>query len=247
MLYREKREKDMQDERSYRTQRRLLVLGMCLGYLGCLLTLWYIWKAPRQWWFDTFWLHIGANRFTLMLIPLIIFCACYFKLLCISGDMLRFRDRHLDERQRMVRDSAHRTAYKIVMLLCLLVPLYLAAQGLFISKPAATPPTTSPNYLTIRPAIAYIHFIPMMPYSSAHSRVLPPVVEWLSTAGNHWQILQVHFVDFWQPLMVSPARPAPTAPAIAPPNTSIYYGLVLLTLLLIISTLPKAIVAWQER
>lgn len=237
----------MQDERSYRTQRRLLVLGMCLGYLGCLLTLWYIWKAPRQWWFDTFWLHIGANRFTLMLIPLIIFCACYFKLLCISGNMLKFRDRQLDERQRMVRDSAHRTAYKIITLLCLLIPLYLAAQGLFIGKQAATTPTISrPNYLTInRTIIVYTRYVGTIHTNNTPSRVILPMIEWIATDGKN--IPPVHIAPPWQPLMMSPTQPAPTAPAIAPPDASIYYGLVLLTLLLIISTLPKAIVAWQER
>ncbi len=236
----------MQDERSYRTQRRLLVLGMCLGYLGCLFVLWYIWNAPRQWWFDTFWLHIGANRFTLILIPLIIFCACYLKLRCISGNMLKFRDRQLDERQRMVRDSAHRTAYKIITLLCLLIPLYLAAQGLFADKPA-TPITSSPNVITIKQsAIAYTRSASVVHGKTNSFTILFPGPEWLMIAGKS---VPVQLETSWRPLLISQVQPAPTAPApvIAPPNAAIYYGLVLLTLLLIVSTLPKAIVAWQER
>ena len=236
----------MDDERSYRTQRRLLVLGMCLGYLGCLLVLWYIWNAPRQWWFDTFWLHIGANRFTLILIPLIIFCACYFKLLCISGTMLKFKDRQLDERQRMVRDSAHRTAYKIITLLCLLIPLYLAAQGLFVRPPAPTPASRSSTTLTIlHPAITYTGYLRVVP-----DNIHPPIAfsspKLLTIDGKN---VTVQLITLWRPLVAWQLESAPTAPApvIVTPNPGIYYGLVLLTLLLIISTLPKAIVAWQER
>jgi len=242
----------MQDERSYRTQRRLLVLGMGLGYLGCLLVLWYIWNAPRQWWFDTFWLHIGANRFTLMLIPLIIFCACYFKLRCISGNMLKFRDRQLDERQRMVRDSAHRTAYKIVTLLCLLIPLYLAAQGLFGGKPAtptvSSPPVSGLHYITIKqsPIVFIDHMGIVRSEASPSLTIISPDTKLLTAAGKN---VPVQIYWFWQPLRISQVQPPPAtpAPAIVMPNPGIYYGLVLLTLLLIISTLPKAIVAWQER
>ena len=236
----------MQDERSYRTQRRLLVLGMCLGYLGCLLTLWYIWNAPRQWWFDTFWLHIGANRFTLMLIPLIIFCACYFKLRCISGDMLKFRDRQLDERQRMVRDSAHRTAYKIVTLLCLLIPLYLAAQGLFADKPSAPSTTSSPGAVTtFRSDISFAHYVKVVPGNTR----LPIVLHSTKLFTIDGKNMPIQLITISQPAIIWQVLPAPAAspPVIAPPNAGIYYGLVLLTLLLIISTLPKAIVAWQER
>lgn len=241
MLYREKREKDMDDERSYRTQRRLLVLGMCLGYLGCLLVLWYIWSAPRQWWFDTFWLHIGANRFTLILIPLIIFCVCYLKLRCISGNMLKFRDRQLDERQRMVRDSAHRTAYKIITLLCLLIPLYLAAQGIFARPPAPTPASPS-AFTVIRPAMT--GYVIVAPHINTQDQITQA---WLALDGKNTLL---HTITIWRPAVIWQLRPTPPtgpAPVIVQPNAGIYYGLVLLTLLLIISTLPKAIVAWQER
>ncbi|HKV57302.1 MAG TPA: hypothetical protein VJO32_03440, partial [Ktedonobacteraceae bacterium] len=165
----------MQDERSSRNQRRILVLGMCLSYLGCLVALWYIWNAPRQP-FDTLWLRIGANRFTLIVIPLIVFCACYFKLCCLCGDMLKMRDRQLDERQRMVRDSAHRTAYKIVTLLCLLIPIYLAAQGLF-AKPQATPTNSASPVITMQPQM-----------------VIDYATKWVMTTGSpsplHYTLIQ---------------------------------------------------------
>lgn len=54
--------------RSITTERRLLVIGLCLSYIGCLATMWYIWNAPRQA-FDTFWLSFGQSRFTLMIFP----------------------------------------------------------------------------------------------------------------------------------------------------------------------------------
>jgi hypothetical protein len=43
----------------------------------------------------------------------------------------------LDELQRMVRDQAHRYAYKIIALLCLFAPIYLIIQNML--TPAALP------------------------------------------------------------------------------------------------------------
>jgi len=256
----------MQDERSSRTLRRILVLGMCLSYLGCLLALWYIWNAPRQP-FDAFWLHIGANRFTLIVIPLIIFCACYFKLCCLCGDMLKMRDRQLDERQRMVRDSAHRTAYKIVTLLCLLIPIYLAAQGLFAApRTTPTPTTTSaaPSIIEYR-----VGWVPVTP-GSAHSTPIPSGLTWTMTSDYYilalpqtrlsWKntsttdshlysapnLAQVVHNGLVTPPLSYANNPVDNSPH-ASLNAGVYYTLVLLTLLIIVYTLPKAIIAWRER
>lgn len=246
----------MQDERSSRTQRRILVLGMCLSYLGCLLALWYIWNAPRQP-FDMFWLHIGANRFTLIVIPLLIFCACYFKLCCLSGDMLKMRDRQLDERQRMVRDSAHRTAYKIVTLLCLLIPIYLAAQGLFANNQTQPAKSASPA-LTAQPPIVIDYATKWVmatgsPSPMHYTLVQPDIsMTWISASALAASAdgLPLHAATLMDRIALEQTRlampPAVTSPH-ASLNAGVYYGLVLLTLLIIIYTLPKAIIAWQER
>lgn len=241
----------MQDERSSRNQRRILVLGMCLSYLGCLVALWYIWNAPRQW-FDTLWLRIGANRFTLIVIPLIVFCACYFKLCCLCGDMLKMRDRQLDERQRMVRDSAHRTAYKIVTLLCLLIPIYLAAQGLFANNQTQPAKSTSPA-LTAQPQMVIDYATNwVMTTGSAmplhHNFIQPQAsITWIATSADDLPLhaaTLVNRIELAQANLVTP--PAVTSPH-ASLNAGVYYSLVLLTLLIIVYTLPKAIIAWKER
>src|SRR5215831_8182175 len=96
------------EERPIRTKRRLLVFVLCLSYIGCLATMWYIWNAPRQA-FDTFWMSFGQSRFTLIILPILILSICYFSLRHITGDIIGWGVKYLDERQRMVRDQAHRS------------------------------------------------------------------------------------------------------------------------------------------
>jgi hypothetical protein len=94
--------------------------------------MWYIWNAPRQA-FDTFWLSFGQSRFTLIILPILILSICYFSLRHITGDIIGWGVKYLDERQRMVRDQAHRSAYKIIALLCVFTPLYLIIQNVLTS------------------------------------------------------------------------------------------------------------------
>jgi hypothetical protein len=115
-----------------RTKRRLLVIGLFLSYVACLATMWYIWNAPRQA-FDTFWLSFAQSRFTLIILPILILCGFYLSLHHIAGDIIGWGVKNLDERQRMVWDQAHRSAYKIIALLCLLMPLYLILQNMLTS------------------------------------------------------------------------------------------------------------------
>ena len=121
------------EERPIRTKRRLLVIGLFLSYVTCLATMWYIWNAPRQA-FDTFWLSFAQSRFTLIILPILILCGFYLSLYHITGNIIGWGLKNLDERQRMVRDQAHRSAYKIIALLCLLMPLYLILQNMLTSS-----------------------------------------------------------------------------------------------------------------
>ena len=100
------------EERPGRTERRFLVIGLFLSYIGCLATMWYIWNAPRQA-FDTFWLSFAQSRFTLIILPILTLSIFYFSVCQITRDVIGWGVKNLDERQRMVRDQAHRTAYKI--------------------------------------------------------------------------------------------------------------------------------------
>jgi len=120
------------EERPRRTERRLFVIGLFLSYIGCLATMWYVWNAPRQS-FDTFWLSFAQSRFTLIIIPILFLSICYFSLRHLTGDIIGWGVKNLDERQRMVRDQAHRSAYKIIAFLCLFTPLYLIVQNVLTS------------------------------------------------------------------------------------------------------------------
>ena len=122
------------EERSRTIERRLLVIFLVLSYIGCLATLWYIWNAPRQA-FDAFWLSFGQTRFTIIVLPLLALAASYFSLHHMTGDIMGWRVKKLDERQRMVRDQAHRYAYKIIALLCLFAPIYFIIQNLLTATP----------------------------------------------------------------------------------------------------------------
>ena len=127
------------EERPGRTERRLLVIGLFLSYIGCLTTMWYIWNVPRQA-FDTFWLSFAQSRFTLIILPILTLSIFYFSLCQITRDVIGWGVKNLDERQRMVRDQAHRSAYKIIAFLCLFTPLYLIIQNMLTSPVNASIP-----------------------------------------------------------------------------------------------------------
>ena len=120
------------EERPRRTERRLLVIGLFFSYIACLATMWYIWNAPKQA-FDTFWLSFAQSRFILIALPILILCIFYFSLRHITPDIIGWGVKNLDERQRMVRDQAHRSAYKIIAFLSLFTPLYLIIQNVLTS------------------------------------------------------------------------------------------------------------------
>jgi hypothetical protein len=195
------------EERSRRTERRLLVIVLCLSYIGCLATLWYIWNAPRQA-FDAFWLSFGQTRFSLNILPLLLLGSSYFSLLRITGDIMGGGVKKLDERQRIVRDQAHRYAYKIIALLCLFTPIYLIIQNMLTAAPLAA--NILGNAIMRSQTTTAIGMVISHPHSS-------PAVQTIYIARN------------------------------ALLNQGIYYALFLLTVALIVWTLPRAIIAWKER
>jgi hypothetical protein len=183
------------------------VIVLCLSYIGCLATLWYIWNAPRQA-FDAFWLSFGQTRFSLIILPLLLLGSSYFSLLRITGDIMGWGVKKLDERQRMVRDQAHRYAYKIIALLCLFTPIYLIIQNMLTAAPLAA--NILGNTIIRSQTTTAIRMVISQPHS-------PPAVQTIYIARN------------------------------ALLNQGIYYALFLLTVALIVWTLPRAIIAWKER
>ncbi len=123
-------------------ERRLLIVVLCLSYLACLAGLWLIGNFPGQ-------AHavlpgifgLGQNmRFALLAVPLVGLCASYFRLRHLTGKIMQLPERKLDERQRMIRNRAHRIAYRIITMLCLAILAYICVHSMLLS---ATPPATT--------------------------------------------------------------------------------------------------------
>lgn len=97
-----------------REQRRRLVLGAYMGYVGVVI-LWSISTALSSGWFFAAALAVGA-----------LMVYCYTRLLFKGGFWLLANapDAQLDERQRYARDNAYRLAYAYASSAVMLALLY---------------------------------------------------------------------------------------------------------------------------
>ena len=132
--------------------RRLFVLGLYGSFLGCLVALWLtgtLFGHPDQVLPDWLMQGIESSRYIVLAVPLICLAACYGGLRYVTAEIMGCPERFLDERQKMVRDRAHRSAYKVMKLGALLVPLAICAGAMFL--PARTPaPVPAP--VRVQPA-----------------------------------------------------------------------------------------------
>ena len=221
------------DDIASHTERRLLTIGLYLSYIVCLAALWLISALPGQthaFFPDIFGLANQSEsiRFSLLVVPLFVLCACYFGLRRMTGKIMQLPERKLDERQRLVRDRAHRIAYRIIAVLCLVTLAYICIHNMLVT---ATPPAS--ETANIRPAFSYI---------------------FVNKGLQTWSIVQKQGV-LWnitsqQPnLVVSVQQSAPAVSAIPTDllGLGLLYGLFLLTMVLIVKTLPTAIIGWKER
>jgi hypothetical protein len=138
----------MYDDIPSHTERRLLTIGLYLSYLACLAGLWLISALPGQ-------THIlFPTIFGLLFVPLFVLCACYIRLRRITGKIMQMPERKLDERQRLVRDRAHRMAYRIIAVLCVAILAYLCIHNMLVT--ASPPPTPAASEIaSVRPVFSY--------------------------------------------------------------------------------------------
>lgn len=249
------------EERPVRRRgRRLLVLVLFLCYLAGLGALWYAWNAP-QGWFDTSWTPFAFTRFAPVVLSFVILCACYARLRRITGTIMDWREKRLDERQRMVRDKAHRVAYKIVTVACVALAAFTGYHSIFAPPPAAAPATpalsSSIIHWVFSPDISYIV---VNPGKVLHTDS-PKAIEWIalntqilaSKAGDAGKIIDYNMAvsPLYSRYYMAPPPPPHLSFAATSPhawlNQGIFFGLLLLAILLIVYTLPKAIIAWKER
>jgi hypothetical protein len=155
---------------------------------------------------------------------LIVLCACYFKLRHLTGKIMQLPERKLDERQRMVRNRAHRVAYRIFTILCLAILAYLCVHSLLLS---ASPPVAHSLVAKVRPVVSYI-------------LVTKDAQTWFT------QTQVIHWVAMPKIYPVSPIGEVPSPP-VDLFSLGVYYGLFLVTMFLIVKTLPTAVVGWKER
>ena len=205
----------IEDEASFKKERRLLVIALCLSYLACIAGLWFVGDVlgPSR---DILGQQIGNGRFVLLAVPLAVLCVCYLRLRCIMGEIMQLSGKKLDERQRLVRDQAHRTAYKIIAVLCLGILVYFGIHSMLVAAVPPYPVTTTIH--TVKNIIVVSQNSDFSIYYAVPPKQ-PAVIQWIASTTQS--------IDLF--------------------GLGIYYGLFFLTVVLIVTTLPKAIIAWKER
>lgn len=261
---------------------RLLVLGLYLSFLACLTGLWLTANATgglEQKLPSGIANFIATEPVVVLLVPLASLLGCYFLLRHITYDIIAWPERFLDERQQMVRDHAHRNAYKLVKVACLLIPLYLCLHTVFWNAQAPAPASTFVHQATIffdvaadpvMTGVQVIHIDPAVQQAPGQTIVLyeavsPQTLFSISNNGpitTHSKHVAIPSSYIW---VIEPVQPiyaihtlaslsygqAPTVTAPIWPNDPaslfLYYGVLLLSLLLMAIALPMSIVAWKER
>jgi hypothetical protein len=234
-------DEDIYDDDSSHRERRLLTIGLYLSYLACLAGLLLIGNVLGQAhaiFPDILGLAQKSEgmRLALLIAPLLVLCACYIRLRRMTGKMMQLPERKLDERQRLVRDRAHRVAYRIITLLCLVILAYVCLHSLLLS---ASPPPTPVSSQTAYVQPVFIDIVQgdaphLTLYQAAHEIV------WVSIPAPQ-QALAYDMVGVQQSTPVVSAMPADLL------GLGLFYGLFLLIMALIVKTLPTAIIGWKER
>jgi hypothetical protein len=242
-------------------RRRLLVLGLYLSFLACVTGLWLtanVTSGLDQKLPPGIANFIAAQPVAVLLVPLLILLGCYFLLRLMTYEIIAWPERFLDERQQMVRDHAHRNAYKLVKVVCLLVPLYLCLHAVLWTPPAPAP--TFPQPYTMLHSSEYL--IEMAPNTAIQLPIIQGGFPQVAGQTIHLQLLKPQAAPgigngnrSW--FTIAPVRimisssyissgPAPSWPN-DPASLLLYYGTLLLSLLLMAIALPMSLVAWKER
>jgi hypothetical protein len=149
--------------------------------------------------------------------------------------MMQLPERKLDERQRLVRDRAHRIAYRIITVLCLAILAYVCLHNLLLS--ASPPPApVSSQIAYVRPT--FIDIVKgdaqaVNPYLKAHE------ILWVSIPAQ--RPVRIYGVGIYESTPPVSAMPADLL------GMGFFYGLFFLIMVLIVKTLPTAIIGWKER
>ncbi len=117
---------EMRDQRATRRLGRVLVMGFSLSLLASLAALWLsstLISAPDQILPLAFLQMLAANRVLVLSVPAVCLVVCSFALRSLTGEIMVVPERRLDERQKMLRDQAQRSAFKIIKFASVLIPV----------------------------------------------------------------------------------------------------------------------------
>lgn len=223
---------DLLDEvegiRDHRATLRLgrgLVLGLGLSFVACLAALWLtgtLISAPMQVVPLTFLQMLAANRIPVLLVPVVCLGVCYIGLRSLTAEIVAVPEYRLDERQKALRDQAHRSAFKLIQFACFLIPCGFLLFHLPWFSPAAPAPAVPPTWV-----------------ASLYSSDGNPIV--LSPHGGYIaQHVHIQYVRL-DSASVMRLTPASTLEIV------VAAGVLLVGLLLMVSALPMAVLAWKGR
>jgi hypothetical protein len=251
--------------------RRFLVFALGLSFLACLLALWVtgtVFGNPAQFLPSTLMFLVQQNRLVILIVPLLGLLVCYLWLRHVTGDIMVCPDRYLDERQKMVRDRAHHHAYKIVNFVCLLIVLCLSLNAILFPVRAGAPYKRMVSMRTIPIKVVKAGNIPLD--ESGKSIVQFPDTQ-SAPDTQSWKIVPPDMVIKAQPdplqIKLKMAQGVVTVNTLNqyksagivqsisepviwpndPMSVSLFYGMLLLSLFLLVKVLPMSVVAWKER
>lgn len=228
------------DLRISRWPGRLLVAAFGLSFLASLVALWLsgtLLDAPASM-VPYMWLQfLAGHRLLVLLIPAVCLLVCYGALRSLTGEIMAVPERYLDERQHMLRDQAHRSAFKIIKLACVLIP----ACFLLFHLPWFNSTSGASSYgRTMYSPLYSVYDAQGIQISSgyAQSSYIAHVLN-IQTSGSS------QFVSVYTPHVFSMIN------AFVPPASSteiaLAAGLLVLSLLLVVSALPMGVLAWKGR
>jgi hypothetical protein len=243
-------------------QRRMLVIALLFSFFSCLaafslvVNLFHLFDqmTPFRFWL---FLFIRNNYIALIVAPLIGLVLSAGALYYVTRDIMSGPVRYLDERQKMVRDQAHSSAYTIMKFV-----LMVGVVG-FVLFNTFMPTQTSqaqPTSVLAQLGVAYGGLTKVtynssggafsLHVSAVTSNIANQVagVTW-NTAGTQ-SLKGVAKSQMLHPVNMfyfSASTPNMTQWPTTPASAIFFYSTLLLCLFVMITSLPKAIAAWKKR
>jgi len=217
---------ELRDQRATLRLGRGLVIGLGLSFLACLAAFWLsgtLLSAPDQIVPAAFLQMLAANRVIVLCVPVVFLVVCSAALRSLTAEIMAVPESRLDERQKMLRDQAHRSAFKLVKFSSVLVPIAFILPRL----PWFNPPAPAGNF----PEGITVFMADGNPLG-------------MQNGGPQWHWYRdYHFAVH---LVTTGTSASPIQPANGL-EIALAGGLLLISLLLMFSALPKAVLAWKGK